>query len=144
MAGGQQFRCRFRHLGDLTIKSRCMGRFLDRIYGIFLEGICFSRVASLAGRGTGREGVWPTEQPQRLSSRALFAFLSWSLGLLIRIGLVGSLGSRQHLADEMAERCSAQCQHWDQEQVFLFEQEQQNDTDKAAQTEADDASDDAT
>jgi hypothetical protein len=24
--------------------------------GICLEGICFSRVASLAGRGTGREG----------------------------------------------------------------------------------------
>ena len=23
-----------------------------------LKGICFSRVASLAGRGTGREGVW--------------------------------------------------------------------------------------
>lgn len=79
---------------------------------------------------------------QRLCSRALFA-LGWSLGHLIGIGLVGSLGPHQRLADKSANDGTAQCQHRNQEYVFLFKQKQQQNTDKAAQTETDDTTDDA-
>ncbi|MFZ9937237.1 MAG: hypothetical protein ACO3JG_09265, partial [Luteolibacter sp.] len=55
----------------------------------------------------------------------------------------GSLGSRQHLAEEAADGGAAESQQRDLEQVLLFEHEQQNDTDNPPQAKADEPSDDA-